>query len=111
MKYNCVNCGAPIDYELAKCPYCGTYYYDLSEMTVGEVAMLRVNIPGRGKVLARAVLKDINVTDEAQHSSVYGGRDGVVAQFLTARNISVGLNFETVPDNDGNLLTLIKEDK
>ena len=24
---NCVNCGAPIDRKLDKCPYCGTPYY------------------------------------------------------------------------------------
>ena len=23
---NCVNCGAPIDRKLDKCPYCGTHY-------------------------------------------------------------------------------------
>lgn len=110
MKYNCVNCGAPIDYELAKCPYCGTFYYDLSEMTVGEVVALRINIPGKGKVLARAVLKDINVTDEAQQTSAYN-ECGVVGRFLVARNMSADLNFEIVPDNDGNLLTIIKEGK
>lgn len=30
MKTNCPNCGAPIDANLHKCPYCGTNYYDLS---------------------------------------------------------------------------------
>ena len=106
MKYNCVNCGAPIDYELTKCPYCGTYYYDLSEMTVGEVFALRINIPEKGKVLARAVLKDIKVTDEAQQTSGYNVY-GAVTRFLVARNMSADLNFEIVPDNDGNLLTMI----
>lgn len=110
MKYNCVNCGAPIDYELTKCPYCGTYYYDLSEMTVGEVAALRINVPGTGKVIARAVLKDLRVTDEPEEIPCFEGC-GMAARFLTARNISAVLNFEIVPDNDGNLLTIIKEGK
>lgn len=26
MNTNCVNCGAPIDRKLKKCPYCGTPY-------------------------------------------------------------------------------------
>ena len=26
MNTNCVNCGAPIDRKLNKCPYCGTPY-------------------------------------------------------------------------------------
>lgn len=29
MVQNCINCGAPIDTEHTKCPYCGTpYNYD-----------------------------------------------------------------------------------
>lgn len=27
---NCINCGAPFNIELNKCPYCGTSYFDMS---------------------------------------------------------------------------------
>ena len=27
---NCPNCGAPYEYGINKCPYCGTIYFDLS---------------------------------------------------------------------------------
>lgn len=31
---NCLNCGAPLDKEYEKCPYCGTSYYDMSAITL-----------------------------------------------------------------------------
>ena len=27
---NCPNCGAPLEAEVNKCPYCGTSYFDFS---------------------------------------------------------------------------------
>ena len=32
MKTNCPNCGAVIDPEQHKCSYCGTSYFDMSEI-------------------------------------------------------------------------------
>ena len=107
-KYNCVNCGAPIDYELSKCPYCGTYYYDLSEMTVGEVAMLKVNIPGKGKVLARALLTDFDVTAKLEEMPVYHEGD-VLVQFHYPPSVTADMHFMFVESGDGNLFTVVKE--
>ena len=33
---NCVNCGAPIDLYAAKCPYCGTSYFDMTHIDVSS---------------------------------------------------------------------------
>jgi hypothetical protein len=32
---NCPNCGAPLEAEINKCPYCGTSYFDFSICQVG----------------------------------------------------------------------------
>lgn len=32
---NCPNCGAPLEAEVNKCPYCGTSYFDFSICQVG----------------------------------------------------------------------------
>lgn len=108
-KYNCVNCGAPIDYEQVKCPYCGTYYFDLSEMTVGEIVMLKVNIPHKGKVLARAFLTDFDVTAEQEELPVYNEGNSFV-QFVHSPSVTADMHFQFVESKDGNLFTVIKED-
>ena len=32
MRTNCVNCGAAIDIDEQKCPFCGTSYFDLTDI-------------------------------------------------------------------------------
>ena len=47
MNTNCVNCGAPIDRKLKKCPYCGTPY-DYSGFNASfENALGTISIAGQ----------------------------------------------------------------
>lgn len=47
MNTNCVNCGAPIDRKLNKCPYCGTPY-DYSGFSASfENALGTISIAGK----------------------------------------------------------------
>lgn len=47
MNTNCVNCGAPIDRKLKKCPYCGTPY-DYSGFNASfENALGTISIAGK----------------------------------------------------------------
>lgn len=39
MKTNCPNCGAPI--ESAKCPYCGTLFYDMTVIDLQNPGYVR----------------------------------------------------------------------
>ena len=41
---NCPNCGAVIDTNANKCAFCGTSYYDLSCIPLGEPFFLRLNV-------------------------------------------------------------------
>ena len=58
---NCPNCGAPIDYELQKCSYCGTLYYDLSSMSLEEPFFLRLTIHGVETIIALCRLDDLTI--------------------------------------------------
>ena len=31
---NCINCGAPMELETDKCPYCGTGYFDICNLVL-----------------------------------------------------------------------------
>lgn len=39
--HNCENCGAPIDMETDKCPYCGTSYFDFSNIEIDAPIVLK----------------------------------------------------------------------
>lgn len=41
---NCNNCGATIELDKIKCPYCGTAYYDLSCMPLHIPFYLKINV-------------------------------------------------------------------
>ena len=41
---NCNNCGATIELDKIKCPYCGTAYYDLSCMSLHTPFYLKINV-------------------------------------------------------------------
>ncbi len=37
---NCINCGAPINKDLSKCPYCGTSYIDICGLEIGGAPII-----------------------------------------------------------------------
>ena len=45
---NCVNCGAAIDLESNRCPFCGTAYLNVGEniLQFGKPFVVRVMLPG-----------------------------------------------------------------
>ena len=47
-RYNCPNCGAPIDSTV--CPYCGTTFYDFASIGINENAYVRIKVPS-GQIL------------------------------------------------------------
>lgn len=44
---NCENCGAPIDMETEKCPYCGTSYFDFSNIEIDSPVILKLKYQGQ----------------------------------------------------------------
>lgn len=40
--HNCENCGAPIDMETDKCPYCETNYFDFSNIEINAPVILKL---------------------------------------------------------------------
>ena len=49
---NCINCGAPFDVELNKCPYCGTSYFDMSclDLDSGKPFALKIKTKKMEKI-------------------------------------------------------------
>ena len=40
---NCPNCGAPIDFELTKCPYCRTFYINTYQKIDNNKKFILIN--------------------------------------------------------------------
>ena len=76
---NCPNCGAVFDERNIKCQYCGTLYYDLSTMPVGEPFFLTIK-DGDKIIYMDAAIRGEQVTDEA----LLNGKPGAVLDKMLA---------------------------
>lgn len=57
---NCPNCGAVLEIDKVKCPYCGTSYFDLSAIPAREPFFARVK-DGERIMLVKAWLESITI--------------------------------------------------
>lgn len=107
---NCPNCGAPYDVGLSKCPYCGTSYFDLSYLQIGnEPFYLKIKDPARGIVFTqKCYLKNVDVSIETRNTYVDSPLGCKVAM-CTGRDLMMDLSLEAVAEND-KLMTVIKEE-
>lgn len=108
---NCPNCGAPYDVGLSKCPYCGTSYFDLSCLQIGdEPFYLKIKDPARGIVFTqKCYLKNVDVSIESHNTYVDSPLGYKPFAMCTSRDLTMDLSLEAVAEND-KLMTVIKED-
>lgn len=66
-RYNCPNCGAPIDSTV--CPYCGTTFYDFASIGINETTYVRIKVPS-GEILVFRAFVD-NATLEMGSANEY----------------------------------------
>lgn len=62
-KFNCPNCGAPIQNE--KCSYCGTVIYDFSAIKLYEINYIKLLIDDRA-VIFKAYLDGVQIEQSPQ---------------------------------------------
>ena len=114
MRTNCVNCGAAIDVDADKCPFCSTSYFDLTaiDFTSRSPVALRMRVPFGEKnkatvsMLAIPELGSINQTANAV--DIYGGAGHKLASMVSGYDVDVGLSFHAVSRNN-TLFTIKKE--
>lgn len=109
---NCPNCGAPYKIELNTCPYCGTSYFDMSAMDIGEGRPFYLKLKIGNKIFTSKVIAepDIQINFYEDTYSTYG-RYGEVRRIAVNRNIDIDMRFKSVYDPKGVLYTLeVKDD-
>ena len=111
---NCPNCAAPYDAELNKCPYCGTSYYDLSELdlTAREPFYLKIKVDINGNMcyITQLVQPRIDNISMEFNSDIVEYRRGIgnmVAEVTRSNSLVTNLSFEAVvTDTHKNLCTI-----
>lgn len=90
---NCINCGAPIDAETIKCPYCGTSYFDFTDIDVMSPVILRIKDKDR-VVLLKAMCSSMSFTVEPEYITCDLGP--MSRRILTNTHKTIELTFEGV---------------
>lgn len=102
-KLNCPNCGAPI--KGALCDYCGTVFYDLANVELGQKSFLRIKISGTVLVL-EAVPVRFNIRNTEPHEIFYA--DGKPYETFVEPEYEVDIKFRCVPDEKGRLFAKVR---
>ena len=108
---NCVNCGAAIDIDEIKCPFCGTTYLDMTAIDFNseDPVVCKFLLPGSDKyvlsMLALPVLNEIQMQDETA-SITDGGR--TIKSFVVSRNMTMDIHFQAVTHPKTQTLFTIK---
>lgn len=113
---NCINCGAAIDAEVNKCPYCGTSYLDICGLKLDGrtpiVLKFGTEYNGHKAIISALVTAEANCSMTTTYDTfdVYDGnkyRDHIISSYST----DIELHFRAIPDAKGRIVTFEIEDK
>ena len=106
MRTNCINCGAAIDTDVDKCPFCGTSYFDLTaiDFTSHSPVALRLKVPhdrNNNILISMLAIPQLgNITHNVESVNVIGGMGGqCLAQVPISVSVDVGVTFTAVNRN------------
>ena len=103
MSRNCPNCGAPLDNNYCKCPYCGTLYYDLTMFEDGVPCYVKFRTPmGVLTSLAIPNISEINVySDQVYYTNILGD---VFDSKVTSKSCDINVTFHAIEDPENKSL-------
>ena len=109
MKLNCPNCGAPIDKETNKCPYCNTSYFDFSNVDIDneEPFYLRIK-KGDIYIVSLVKAKNTNITFTKESVTFYGYGDKKLGNVTTSSSVEIDIEFQSVLDKNETLFQISK---
>lgn len=110
-KTNCINCGAAIDTNEIKCPFCGTTYLDLTAIDFSSddpVVCNFVRPHEKDKIMlsmiARPHLEEISRTENKVN--VYGFGGIRLSEFTSSVDMNIGISFKPIAKPNGGLYSL-----
>lgn len=99
---NCPNCGAPLEAEVCKCPYCGTSYFDISAINIdyGEPFYLKLKMCdsyGKETVAITAFVRaDPNLSITAEQDTIYCNMDNKYNSSTVSTEYRFDISFHSV---------------
>lgn len=102
-RLNCPNCGAPIEIESNKCPYCGTYYFDLSCIDIDGQEPFYLKLKSNNiyfTQLVRPILGDMTFRRDEVYAYGGVGNEKRIA-FSTGGSLTIDLTLEAIPNKKG----------
>lgn len=96
---NCINCSAPYDPHLHKCPYCGTIYYDMTDIDFNSKQPIYLTIKKDNYIITQKVLPS-TVDFEHKYETVdcINSKGHKLKTFVTNNTIETNIIFTAVPD-------------
>ena len=98
---NCINCGAPFNIELNKCPYCGTSYFDMSclDLDSGKPFALKIKtkINGRDCFITQMVrpLNNLSIEVSQYYDEIFGGTKRYY-EYIYGQSAKTNLSLEAI---------------
>ncbi|SFU57380.1 zinc ribbon domain-containing protein [Butyrivibrio sp. INlla21] len=93
---NCPNCGAPIDPYMVHCPYCNTYYFDLTAFDCSKKCFVKFKTSINGQecyvtALAKPTLEDATIESNTMDCvDPFGNK---LVSYATGRTCNLHANF------------------
>ena len=112
-KINCPNCGAPIEQNAIRCPYCGTSYFDFSNLEVeGKPIAVKLKLPNNMALIGLAQLKsDISLEYNCSTTDLIGRSGNHLMRFNNIPTCELTLHFDMLIDpTDNNMYKIYKLD-
>lgn len=94
---NCPNCGAPLEIEEYKCPYCGTLYLDLTMIDFDNRIPFFLTIKQNGMLITQKVrpeTADMTITSEPIYAT---GKNGRLLSIISSTTIETNIQFTAIP--------------
>lgn len=104
-RYNCPNCGAPIEAE--KCPYCGTVILDFGAIQIGAPTYVKFKL-GEAYIITKMRVTEFSITPTYETSKFHDPTGVVMASCVVRTGAEIALHATAVmaPD-DKTLLEVI----
>ena len=92
MSKNCPNCGAVIELEHNKCPYCNTLYFDLSQIDFDNKTPIFLKIHYQGMDFIQKVIpQSCDIKIDSDFAYAYNGNQKITC--ITNKNIVANIDF------------------
>lgn len=104
---NCPNCGAPIDPYKNKCEYCGTYYYDFTNINFEHNKPCYIQFKIDDFILTTLAIPHMETINFSSDTIDVIDTNGCsISSYRANKECNIELSFSCIEDKDHSLLEI-----